>query len=70
MNLSFQLQTAGNYTIRVYDSRGAVVHRLDGWADAGQKYIRNLNTGALGKGVYFVQLLTADKLSTTKVLKL
>jgi hypothetical protein len=70
LNLSFQLPASGNYTINVYDSRGVLVHRVNGWADAGQKYVKNLATGALAKGVYFVQLLTADNLSTIKVLKL
>ncbi|MHC2993457.1 hypothetical protein OB13_18450, partial [Pontibacter sp. HJ8] len=66
--LNFTLAEEGDYTLALYDARGALVTALtQGRAAAGARNTLQVEGGVLPKGLYLVRLQTA---TATKTLKL
>jgi hypothetical protein len=63
---SFSLPRAGNYSLKVYNLAGQLVHTIAGHGAAGTNRAA-WNTGATSNGVYFYQLSAAGKTATGKL---
>ncbi|WP_162056308.1 SBBP repeat-containing protein [Pontibacter pamirensis] len=66
--LSFVADSDTNYTLELYDLKGALVQRIAaGPADVGRRYEHELLAEGLSKGLYLVRLNTGDKVETVKL---
>jgi len=73
--IPWSVTNPGNVTLRIYDARGALVSTLvEGYVDAGNYESewngRNEDGRALGSGVYFARLTTADGTAVRKLVLL
>ncbi|GEO04141.1 hypothetical protein AAE02nite_18050 [Adhaeribacter aerolatus] len=66
--VNFSLKITGNYTLALYDSKGAKVKNISaGQAVAGKALTLELNVAGLAEGVYLLQLLTDKGLETRRI---
>ena len=67
-HLTFNLQTAGNVCLAVYDIQGREVARLiDEWRPVGM-HQTTFDASGLSSGIYFARLMTGNILQTNKLL--
>ncbi|MFD2247154.1 PQQ-binding-like beta-propeller repeat protein [Pontibacter ruber] len=66
--LSFASEEDAEYTLELYDLKGALVKRIAaGSAQSGQRYEHELKAEGLGKGMYLVRLTSGSTLQTVKL---
>lgn len=66
--VSFSLEGGGNYTLELYDMKGALVRRLAaGSAEAGKRYEHAFTVEDISRGLYLARLTTASKVQAVKL---
>ena len=66
---NFSLPTASEYSLKIYNLAGQLVHNINGKGVVGQNRVA-WNPGRISNGVYFYQLNSAGKTATSKLLML
>ncbi|RDV13632.1 T9SS C-terminal target domain-containing protein [Pontibacter diazotrophicus] len=67
--VSFSLEHDGNYTLELYDMKGALVKRIAaGAAEAGRQYEQEISVEGMGAGLYLARLTTGTKVQTVKLI--
>ncbi|MCP2044917.1 T9SS type A sorting domain-containing protein, partial [Pontibacter sp. HSC-36F09] len=68
-NINFTLLQNGEYTLNLYDSKGALVKVLkQGRAEAGVRNAVEINGSRLAKGLYLIRLQTDSGAITTRLI--
>ncbi|WP_345158346.1 SBBP repeat-containing protein [Pontibacter saemangeumensis] len=66
--VSFSLESASEYALEIYDTKGALVrHIASGSAEAGRRYEQEFSVEDMGRGLYLARLTTGEKVQTAKL---
>ncbi len=67
LNVEFNNINSGGYVLRIYNSQGILV--VENYGEAKSNNTHKQNIGNLAKGVYFIQIISGDKIFSSKILK-
>ncbi|WP_242917004.1 SBBP repeat-containing protein [Pontibacter liquoris] len=66
--VSFSLQAAGEYTLELYDRKGALVRKIaSGTAQTGKSYEEALSVESMAKGLYLLRLTCGSSVQSAKL---